>query len=327
MRASSLTSSNASTKRALRTSSNTTKRSALTQANANEVAREGEEIDREVSSFGSALICARERATTRVVLFREDARDAILSEYDEDGDGVNEGERTKIACDGARGVFELMAACASVGTGKGKMIGILGLGGGTAARIVAQYDDDASIVGWEIDPAVVAIARRRLGLGELERAGRLECVVGDAFEMCVARGGGEDVRCFDFLLVDCFDERSSVVSCLKDVGTWRKLLKKVKPGGRIAANVSTRRGRGAKLEDAVACAQSLANASEVNEVNLWRSGACGIWNEVILSGSAVDWTEVAARNPSFAALTKDWVHVARPANAGRDRWLFDMLRV
>jgi hypothetical protein len=176
------------------------------------------------------------------------------------------------------------------------------------------------MIGWELDPAIVALARRRFGVDALERSGALRCEVGDAFQGCI-----DCDECFDGLIVDCFDENSTVVECLKHSETWARLLAKLKPGGRIVANVSTGRGKGAKLEDAVLCAQSLANASDGHDVNLWRSGACGIWNEVILSGPAVDWTSVATRQPRFAAFTNDWTHVARPDGVDPDGWLFKIL--
>ena len=113
--------------------------------------------------------------------------------------------------------------------------------------------------------------------------------VGDAFAMCA-----RDAESFDGLIVDCFDENSTVVACLRERETWEALVKKLKPGGRVVANVSTGRGRGARVEDAVACAQALADATS-GEVTLWRAGACGIWNELVLSGPRVDWAEAEAR--------------------------------
>ena len=99
------------------------------------------------------------------------------------------------------------------------------------------------------------------------------------------------------------------------------MVKKLKPGGRVVANVSTGRGRGARVEDAVACAQALADATS-GEVTLWRAGACGIWNELVLSGPRVDWAEAEARQPKFAELMKDWFYFKRPEDASANEpWL------
>ena len=285
-------------------------------------------IDTADSDFGSTLIVERVRETHpnrafagAVILTRVDAPDAVLSEYRERDDDE----------DGAGGVFDLFATLPAVlsteNDGKAiggdavKVIGILGLGAGTCARIIHRHHArDVRMIGWELDPSIVTLARRRFGVDALERSGALRCEVGDAFQGCV--NWDED---FDGLIVDCFDENSTVVECLKYSETWRTLLAKLKPGGRLIANVSTGRGKGARLEDAVMCAQSLANASDVNEVSLWRSGACGIWNEVILSGPPVDWASVATRQRRFASFTNDWTHVSRPEGVDPNGWLFKTL--
>ena len=285
-------------------------------------------IDTADSDFGSTLIVERVRETHpnrafagAVILTRVDAPDAVLSEYRERDDDE----------DGAGGVFDLFATLPAVlsteNDGKAiggdavKVIGILGLGAGTCARIIHRHHArDVRMIGWELDPSIVTLARRRFGVDALERSGALRCEVGDAFQGCV--DWAED---FDGLIVDCFDENSTVVECLKYSETWRTLLAKLKPGGRLIANVSTGRGKGARLEDAVMCAQSLANASDVNEVSLWRSGACGIWNEVILSGPPVDWVSVATRQRRFASFTNDWTHVSRPEGVDPNGWLFKTL--
>jgi SAM-dependent methyltransferase len=72
---------------------------------------------------------------------------------------------------------------------------ILGLGGGSAARLVRALAPRARIVGVEIDPQVVALARRWFGLGELG----IEVVRADAERFLL--------RCrerFDAVLEDVF---------------------------------------------------------------------------------------------------------------------------
>jgi len=268
------------------------------------------EIDREASSFGSDLIVeyvapdAPSRAFAgATLLIREDAPDAVLSER-RDGEGESAG------AGGVFDAFALLPATVDARANEGSMmIGILGFGAGTCARTLLRHHSSVRMVGWELDPAIVRLARRHFGVEELERSGALTVETGDAFAMCAA-----SARAFDGLIVDCFDENSTVVACLKDRETWAALAKKLKPGGRIIANVSTGRGRGARLEDAVACSQALADATS-NEITLWRAGACGLWNELALSGPQVDWRRVRASHPSLASLTNDWFYFSAPRDA------------
>jgi hypothetical protein len=91
--------------------------------------------------------------------------------------------------------------------------------------------------------------------------------------------------------------------------------------------VSTGRGKGAKLDDAIACAQALADATS-DEVTIWRAGACSIWNELILSGPEVNWRRVADEYGDFASLTKDWFYFKKPADAASGApWLAKTLGV
>lgn len=50
-------------------------------------------------------------------------------------------------------------------------IGILGLGAGTAARIIHHFWPQIDLHGWELDPAVVMVARQFFNLSELEEGG------------------------------------------------------------------------------------------------------------------------------------------------------------
>jgi spermidine synthase len=72
---------------------------------------------------------------------------------------------------------------------------LLGLGGGSAARVVRALAPRAEIVGVELDPEVVRVARRRLDLDELG----IEIVIRDAQAFLVS-----DKRCFDIVLEDVF---------------------------------------------------------------------------------------------------------------------------
>lgn len=56
----------------------------------------------------------------------------------------------------------------------GGPVGILGLGAGTAARIILHFWPHVELHGWELDPSVVMVARQFFGLSELEEGKRLD---------------------------------------------------------------------------------------------------------------------------------------------------------
>lgn len=60
-------------------------------------------------------------------------------------------------------------------------VGILGLGAGTAARIIHHFWPHVELHGWELDPSVVMVAREFFDLAELE-AGKLPDRRASAFE-------------------------------------------------------------------------------------------------------------------------------------------------
>jgi hypothetical protein len=109
------------------------------------------------------------------VLMRAHTPDAVLSEY-----------RGDAPCTG--GVFDLFATLppllADVDPTNANPIAILGLGAGTCARsLAALYPTDTRLmVGWELDPSIVYLARRHFGMEDLEQSGRLKVRCGDAFE-------------------------------------------------------------------------------------------------------------------------------------------------
>jgi spermidine synthase len=72
---------------------------------------------------------------------------------------------------------------------------VLGLGGGSAARLVRALAPRAEIVGVELDPRVVAAARRHFALDRLG----VEVVCDDAL-----RALGRERRRFDLVIEDCF---------------------------------------------------------------------------------------------------------------------------
>jgi len=58
---------------------------------------------------------------------------------------------------------------------------VLGFGAGSAARALLHFHPDLSVHGWELDPAVLAVARDFFGLAELKKdhAARLSVHVGE----------------------------------------------------------------------------------------------------------------------------------------------------
>jgi len=72
---------------------------------------------------------------------------------------------------------------------------LLGLGGGSAARVVRALAPQAEIVGVELDPEVVRVARQHLDLDQLG----IEVVIDDAFDFLES-----EQRRFDVVLEDVF---------------------------------------------------------------------------------------------------------------------------
>jgi spermidine synthase len=106
---------------------------------------------------------------------------------------------------------------------------VLGLGGGSAARLARALAPGARIVGVEIDPRVVALGRSRLGLGGLG----LEVVCADA-ERFLA-GCGER---FDAVLEDVFVGPGRAVRKPAWIlaGGLERAAACVAPGGVLASN-------------------------------------------------------------------------------------------
>lgn len=75
---------------------------------------------------------------------------------------------------------------------------ILGLGGGSAAKLVRKFWPEAKITGVDLDPVMVGLGREYLGLDE----SGVEVIVGDAFEK-VQRFLQEKKK-FDLIFVDLY---------------------------------------------------------------------------------------------------------------------------
>jgi spermidine synthase len=143
---------------------------------------------------------------------------------------------------------------------------ILGLGGGSAARLARALAPRARIVGVEIDPQVVALARRWFALGELA----LEVVEADA-ERYLARTRER----FDAVLEDVF------------VGPGRAVRKPAWMLERGLAQAAGRVGRGGilasnALDEAPAVARTLASLFP----RCIRIDVAGFDNRILVGGPA-----------------------------------------
>jgi SAM-dependent methyltransferase len=108
---------------------------------------------------------------------------------------------------------------------------ILGLGGGTVARQLRTFHPQMRIVGIEIDPGVVDLARRYLHLPD-----DLEIHIADAYDW-LARG---DTR-FDVVIDDLFLTGATDVvrSRVPEGDTLGLLRRRLAPGGVVVANLIT----------------------------------------------------------------------------------------
>jgi spermidine synthase len=115
---------------------------------------------------------------------------------------------------------------------------ILGLGGGTVARLLQTRWGDVSIVGVDDDPAIVAVARQA---GWLPSDG-LEVVTDDAFHFVQTCD-----RQFDYIAVDLF--RGEVLA-RRSFGKpfLRQLTHLLEPHGRLVVNLFRDRRETARIE-------------------------------------------------------------------------------
>ncbi|KAE8099833.1 hypothetical protein FH972_017784 [Carpinus fangiana] len=113
-------------------------------------------------------------------------------------------------------------------------IAILGLGGGTTARLMLDLWPSLQLDGWEIDAILIDKAREYLGLSDLEKhtvaGGILNVCIGDAFSQSVNVSGG-----YAGIVVDLFSD-GKVLPQLQKATTWLELKDKLMPNGRIMVN-------------------------------------------------------------------------------------------
>lgn len=246
------------------------------------------------------------------LLMRASNQNAVLSEY-RPGSEPTTG-----------GIFDLFAMLPPllVDQPGRHPIGILGLGAGTCARELALFypEENRHMVGWELDPSILHLGRKWFGMDEMEQSGRLTARCGDAFEeLGRAREGGG--LCAG-IIVDVFDEDSRVLPQLTKFETWEEIARSLAPGGRIIANLSTGRGKSANMQAAVAAAEAAIVTCGGGHGSLWRGGAHGIWNEVVLTGphpTIQCWAD-GHLPMQLSKYTDAWVPITAPPGA-RQGWM------
>lgn len=97
---------------------------------------------------------------------------------------------------------------------------ILGLGGGTIAKILRKKYPDAKIVGVDLDPVIVQLGKEYFGLNKLN----VEVSIADAFEMSQKiRKDKFDLICVDLYVGDKFPEKFATEEFVNNV---QRLLSK-----------------------------------------------------------------------------------------------------
>ncbi|KAL9239624.1 hypothetical protein vseg_013930 [Gypsophila vaccaria] len=117
---------------------------------------------------------------------------------------------------------------------------LLGLGGASIPTVVLPLYSDTLLHCWELDPAVVAVAREFFHLSKLERqyTTRLVVHIGDGLTARIKDG-------FAGIMVDLFME-GSLLRELEEPATWERLKGRLRKGGRVMVNVG---GRCVEAED------------------------------------------------------------------------------
>ncbi|KAL2321786.1 hypothetical protein Fmac_026165 [Flemingia macrophylla] len=110
-------------------------------------------------------------------------------------------------------------------------LALLGFGAGTAARLILDLHPAAILHAWELDPAVLQVARQYFNLARLEHQhkDRLFIYVGNALNATAPNG-------FSGIVVDLFS-KGSLIPELQAPSTWLRLRERLKKGGRIMVNV------------------------------------------------------------------------------------------
>lgn len=143
---------------------------------------------------------------------------------------------------------------------------LLGVGGGSAARIVRALAPGARIVGVEIDPAVLRLAQRRFGLADLG----VEVVQADARDFLQ-----NSTARFDLILEDCFIGNEAELQKPQGIPepAFARAVRRLHPGGVLASNA---------IDEAPAIAASLRRHFR----NLVQIRLAGYDNRIFIGGGA-----------------------------------------
>lgn len=176
---------------------------------------------------------------------------------------------------------------------------VVGLGGGSVARVLRALAPRARIVGVEIDPGVVAAAREHFGLDALG----VEVIVGDALSVLRA-----ERRRFDLVVEDAFV--GSTRNIRKPDGFPEPLLtlarRRLTPGGLLVCNTIH---EGAEVAAALRAHAPAQLAIHVR----------GFWNRILVGGDRLDAAALrreAARAPVLAASLPS-LSIRRARSGGR----------
>jgi spermidine synthase len=145
---------------------------------------------------------------------------------------------------------------------------LLGLGGGSVARVLRALAPGIRIVGVEIDPGVVAAARSHLGLDAVG----VEVVLADAIGALRA-----ERRRFDLIVEDVFV--GAVRDVRKPTGFPEPVLglarRRLAPGGLLVCNT-------------IHEGPEVAAALRANGDDLLTIHVRGFWNRILVAGRALD---------------------------------------
>ena len=188
-----------------------------------------------------------------VVLQYKHTPDAVLSEYR---------ENDKSLTGGVFDLFAMLPPLIGLDDVEYAPVGIMGVGAGTTAREFTRLYPRGKflrhLIGWELNGPIIYLARKYFGLEKLEILGAVTIRIGDAFEEVRKAAAREKDNTMAGLVVDLFDEKSRVLTRLTEREAWEDIANVLSPGGRVVANLSTGRGKGADFEAAVKAAELAA---------------------------------------------------------------------
>ncbi|MEO7003168.1 MAG: hypothetical protein ABI068_15250 [Ktedonobacterales bacterium] len=116
---------------------------------------------------------------------------------------------------------------------------LLGLGGGTVAHLLARRSPTAQIIGVEHDAAVLALARDRFGLADLERQERLTIIHADAFAWVAGQAAdmsSDRSDRYDLICLDLFEGGRLAQGALATL-FLRQVAALLAPQGTLAVNL------------------------------------------------------------------------------------------